>query len=83
MSDVDNQGSLPSYVEHESGRSARAEDLPPDAAPDAFEVEADEERARAQEAQDASTPRSPFEPSTGEPHDPEGESGEADLRGGG
>jgi hypothetical protein len=83
MSDVDNQGSLPSYVEHESGRSARAEDLPPDAAPDAHEVEADEERARAQEAQDASSPRSPFEPSTGEPHDLEGESRDADRRGGG
>ncbi|MBD3940293.1 hypothetical protein IF188_01085 [Microbacterium sp. NEAU-LLC] len=70
MSDVDDQGSLPTYVEHASGRSPRAKDAPPDPAPDEQELAGGEEQddARARGVEPAT--RTPFEPSTGATSEP-------------
>ncbi|WP_345545057.1 hypothetical protein [Microbacterium jejuense] len=67
MSDVDNQGSLPSHVEHGSGRSARAKDTP-SPGPEDGELTDDGEPESAHE--NASAARAPFEPSTGAQNDP-------------
>jgi hypothetical protein len=69
MSDLDNQGSLPSYVEHDSGRSPRAKDVQPrTGACDGASAEPDEQE-RADAAAEGSQSQSPFEPSSGERND--------------
>ncbi|MBW9092347.1 hypothetical protein JNB62_01475 [Microbacterium jejuense] len=61
MSDLDNQGSLPSYVERDAGRSPRAKDVPAEPE-DEERTEADEE-ARGHRREDEPAAATPFEPS--------------------
>jgi hypothetical protein len=66
MSDVDDQGSLPAYVEHERGRSARAKDVAAHPEPEEAASAADGADDDARAGGELPSARTPFEPSTGE-----------------
>ena len=71
MSDVDDQGSLPSYVEHDAGRSPRAKDVPAAPEPDDAGQERVDDEMRSREREEQPAAETPFEPSVDDAGDDE------------